>query len=168
MLGKFAQMKKTLFLCTRFRLKYVGSEQKVTYKRAGNSGPASWIMKDGFREWKMVFEWKNDSEKFFKKKFAKNLEIKKSCLTFAPLAALKIQEVESDWKKFFEVFEQLSFCPLFLRAISKQYLWDSSERYKQKTLYFYNGEFDPGSGWTLAAGLTHASRGAAEFGACTE
>ena len=24
---------------------------------------------------------------------------------------------------------------------------------------FYNGEFDPGSGWTLAAGLTHASRG---------
>ena len=25
----------------------------------------------------------------------------------------------------------------------------------------YNGEFDPGSGLTLAAGLTHASRGAA-------
>ena len=25
----------------------------------------------------------------------------------------------------------------------------------------YNGEFDPGSGWTLATGLTHASRGAA-------
>ena len=24
---------------------------------------------------------------------------------------------------------------------------------------FYNGEFDPGSGWTLAAGLIHASRG---------
>ncbi len=23
----------------------------------------------------------------------------------------------------------------------------------------YDGEFDPGSGWTLAAGLTHASRG---------
>ena len=23
----------------------------------------------------------------------------------------------------------------------------------------YNGEFDPGSGWTLATGLTHASRG---------
>ena len=26
----------------------------------------------------------------------------------------------------------------------------------------YNGELDPGSGWTLAAGLTHASRGAAQ------
>ena len=24
----------------------------------------------------------------------------------------------------------------------------------------YNEEFDPGSGWTLATGLTHASRGA--------
>ena len=23
--------------------------------------------------------------------------------------------------------------------------------------YFYNEEFDPGSGWTLATGLTHAS-----------
>ena len=27
----------------------------------------------------------------------------------------------------------------------------------------YNEEFDPGSGWTLATGLTHASRGAAWF-----
>ena len=26
-------------------------------------------------------------------------------------------------------------------------------------MIFYNGEFDPGSGWTLATGLTHASRG---------
>ena len=26
--------------------------------------------------------------------------------------------------------------------------------------YYYNEEFDPGSGWTLATGLTHASRGA--------
>ena len=25
--------------------------------------------------------------------------------------------------------------------------------------HIYNGEFDPGSGWTLAAGLIHASRG---------
>ena len=28
-------------------------------------------------------------------------------------------------------------------------------------MIFYNEEFDPGSGWTLATGLTHASRGAA-------
>ena len=31
-------------------------------------------------------------------------------------------------------------------------------KYKE---HLYNEEFDPGSGWTLAAGLTHASRGAA-------
>ena len=33
---------------------------------------------------------------------------------------------------------------------------------------FYNGEFDPGSGWTLATGLTHASRGETALSACTE
>ena len=35
-------------------------------------------------------------------------------------------------------------------------------------MIFYNGEFDPGSGWTLATGLTHASRGETAFSACTE
>ena len=29
-------------------------------------------------------------------------------------------------------------------------------------MIFYNEEFDPGSGCTLATGLTHASRGAAQ------
>ena len=33
--------------------------------------------------------------------------------------------------------------------------------------FFYNGEFDPGSGWTLAIGLTHASRGETALCACT-
>ena len=36
-----------------------------------------------------------------------------------------------------------------------------SYRSKQFRYNIYNEEFDPGSGWTLAAGLTHASRGAA-------
>ena len=35
-----------------------------------------------------------------------------------------------------------------------------------KRYRFYNVEFDPGSGWTLATGLTHASRGAAFISAC--
>ena len=35
---------------------------------------------------------------------------------------------------------------------------------KLRDLKIYNEEFDPGSGWTLAAGLTHASRGAAWHG----
>ena len=38
--------------------------------------------------------------------------------------------------------------------------WAKKQR-KTKTLRYYNEEFDPGSGWTLATGLTHASRGAA-------
>ena len=33
-------------------------------------------------------------------------------------------------------------------------------------MIFYNGEFDPGSGWTLATGLTHASRGETTSKAC--
>ena len=36
-----------------------------------------------------------------------------------------------------------------------------SEYFERNIKIFYNGEFDPGSGWTLATGLTHASRGAA-------
>ena len=37
------------------------------------------------------------------------------------------------------------------------FFWNILETNFFKT--FYNEEFDPGSGWTLAAGLTHASRG---------
>ena len=45
------------------------------------------------------------------------------------------------------------------QRIGKTESWAQTEN-KTKTLY-YNEEFDPGSGWTLATGLTHASRGAA-------
>ena len=38
--------------------------------------------------------------------------------------------------------------------------WNYISQFKQ---LIYNGEFDPGSGWTLAAGLIHASRGAARL-----
>ena len=41
--------------------------------------------------------------------------------------------------------------------ISKQNLSFKPSWHKIKI--FYYGEFDPGSGWTLAAGLIHASRG---------
>ena len=37
----------------------------------------------------------------------------------------------------------------------------SRENTTVRSKLLYNGEFDPGSGWTLAAGLIHASRGAA-------
>ena len=38
---------------------------------------------------------------------------------------------------------------------------ETRDESKVKKSNSYNEEFDPGSGWTLAAGLTHASRGAA-------
>ena len=58
----------------------------------------------------------------------------------------------------------------------KQYVFLVKEKYKNRQIPFlhstrwigkrkneiYNVEFDPGSGWTLATGLTHASRGAAD------
>ena len=67
------------------------------------------------------------------------------------------------------------------RAILKTVLWFTGYKLRESVVFicqfpfgkrgsqdsndtfniFYNGEFDPGSGWTLAAGLTHASRGGA-------
>ena len=49
----------------------------------------------------------------------------------------------------------------FLEQREKGELACHSESWQGCKRYFYNGEFDPGSGWTLATGLTHASRGAA-------
>ena len=53
---------------------------------------------------------------------------------------------------------------------NRQIIWHTyiSGQYKQNSISYtfngitdiiYNEEFDPGSGWTLATGLTHASRG---------
>ena len=47
------------------------------------------------------------------------------------------------------------FIPRQFSTINKGKI--ASEQIKKR----YNEEFDPGSGWTLATGLTHASRGAA-------
>ena len=58
------------------------------------------------------------------------------------------QSICFDKKGYSSWTETIRFTPYIIyRAFSKR--------------YFYSGEFDPGSGWTLATGLTHASRGAA-------
>ena len=44
-----------------------------------------------------------------------------------------------------------------LWKLSKTSIWEAREKSKQKIKDFI-GEFDPGSGWTLAACLRHASR----------
>ena len=56
-------------------------------------------------------------------------------------------------------------CSIYLSIL---FNFERSEIVRTLTIHFnfYNGEFDPGSGWTLAAGLTHASRGAAQEVAC--
>ena len=62
----------------------------------------------------------------------------------------------------YEVVIQLRLIGIWIRSINLR----RPEQSKKVILrddkkYFYNEEFDPGSGWTLATGLTHASRGAA-------
>ena len=64
------------------------------------------------------------------------------------------------WTAFFEVFEQLKVFSTLAREWFQTIPLRLELKIYNKT-FFYNGEFDPGSGWTLAAGLTHASRGAA-------
>ena len=54
-----------------------------------------------------------------------------------------------------------------LIAVNKNNKWDLKRQIfvckKDLILkFYYNEEFDPGSGWTLATGLTHASRGVTE------
>ena len=52
----------------------------------------------------------------------------------------------------------------FLQFPEQREEWELAfipESWRKCIRYLYNGEFDPGSGWTLATGLTHASRGAA-------
>ena len=53
----------------------------------------------------------------------------------------------SEKKSWIVVLRQI-YTPILYRSETKQ--------------IFYSEEFDPGSGWTLATGLTHASRGASD------
>ena len=47
---------------------------------------------------------------------------------------------------------------IFIPASTNNF-WQVDTSYEVFTDIIYNEEFDPGSGWTLATGLTHASRG---------
>ena len=96
--------------------------------------------------------------KNFSKKVSKNLVVTKICFTFA--TAFHSRWERKFWKWFFDLLvtklrESVVFICQF--PFGKRSSQDSNDTFK----FFYNGEFDPGSGWTLAAGLTHASRGAA-------
>ena len=61
------------------------------------------------------------------------------------------------WQTIFEKLENDSVYHRYMKnkTILRQSIYFSCRQIKTN----YNEEFDPGSGWTLAAGLTHASRG---------
>ena len=49
--------------------------------------------------------------------------------------------------------------PQFEKGKTEKAHWNTSVEREVERRIDYHGEFDPGSGWTLAAGLIHASRG---------
>ena len=63
--------------------------------------------------------------------------------------------MEIEGEKFFENIEEKA------RWVPGNRTLKNNEPWVEIKTINYNEEFDPGSGWTLAAGLTHASRGAA-------
>ena len=92
----------------------------------------------------------------------KSYEEKKKAITFAAALNRGVEIKEGiTWidvwaeikKKFFENIEEKG---------QRQVLWKFQMRinsWVEIRQINNNEEFDPGSGWTLAAGLTHASRG---------
>ena len=91
-------------------------------------------------------------ELFFKKIFGKCLEVMKKFLPLQPA---------SETEPFIDIMKTSSK-PTRFRRKSVRFLWKKLEQGQTRNIkHLYNEEFDPGSGWTLAAGLTHASRGAA-------
>ena len=114
---------------------------------------------------------KKGSWKKIEKKFTENLVVSKKCLTFAPLSRQqnrKTKDAKKIWKYRGRKPESIDvlwgyWAAKFLSSLARESFKAIPLRLELRFIqnYFYNGEFDPGSGWTLAAGLTHASRGAA-------
>ena len=100
------------------------------------------------------------------KKVQKNLEVKKKVVPLQSQTKNGVQQTSSlarkvHWKDCFTVQEASTEKIQFIEK--RWFFWKNWECQWQAKNYIkiYNEEFDPGSGWTLAAGLTHASRGAA-------
>ena len=90
-----------------------------------------------------------------------------------PINSSNVDEKFKEWSFYFLAFLFCYFQFTFLLLNQGDSFWTDYSRYGDGGLrfilflfylftfsnLFYNGEFDPGSGWTLATGLTHASRG---------
>ena len=117
---------------------------------------------------------------FFEKKLRKNLVVKKKPLTFANAFANK-RKLENKEIVLWKTLDKQTKCStssshviyiMYIRdEVIKPSIWLNNQEIfghlnrgkstRKSKKIFYNEEFDPGSGWTLATGLTHASRGAA-------
>ena len=71
------------------------------------------------------------------------------------------RQVSDDLESLGKCFAYRSISLTGIRLGAGSYDALSSKKRIYRKEYIYNEEFDPGSGWTLATGLTHASRGAA-------
>ena len=116
--------------------------------------------------WSLSSSWAkmgDNGEKYFKKSCKKIWRERKSALSLRSLSERKWpKERKVDWNDE----EQVQQVPIKARIVDSEFLLKKQYELKcQEQLRdikkIYNEEFDPGSGWTLAAGLTHASRGAA-------
>ena len=104
--------------------------------------------------------------RLLKKKFEKTLKkiwkVTKKGLIFASAFALKTSEAKTRKKEFFKILKWTKRSERESRSTRVEiHETHDPARIKISVNNFYHEEFDPGSGWTLATGLTHASRGAA-------
>ena len=94
----------------------------------------------------------------------KNLEVKKKSLPLQPQSRNDSERVLWEIYIIQQVVQVLGKLIFRIDTVNRVWLWttitDSGARILRNNLN--NEEFDPGSGWTLATGLTHASRGAAQ------
>ena len=113
---------------------------------------------------------RNTRRKFFWKKLRICLVDMFYSITFAP-AIEKRRWLLSDSETIFEdtyIIRQVvqeTESSISMSTVNREDLglrWRDGIRAKDIRNNLNNEEFDPGSGWTLATGLTHASRGAAQ------
>ena len=131
-LKTFGGMKKTLYLCTRFS----GNNQTNIWKSTGKPAVRSSYRMTCSNEERVL--WKDYIKDRRVVQVRKNKSFNSGSINFVrSLRQTNIRRLRN-WSEGF------AFLPFHFFT------------FKQ---YFYNGEFDPGSGWTLATGLTHASRG---------
>ena len=98
--------------------------------------------------------------KKFEKSLSLVLQFRKKCVPLHSLSGMTRGEMR---KRSLKLWGQTTRIVRF-RSFASAFGGTADERGNNKSIVLYNVEFDPGSGWTLATGLTHASRGASRAG----